>query len=166
RLLQRLYPFSFFFLHQLTTILFAIAMLACARGIQAKVKKAYWSTLLLLLVGIVNTWLNLGTPSLTIYLAVLLLLVILMRNTVYREKLQYSLGKFIVDGSIFAGSLILYSLVGLVNSPTYTAKHKVPSFFLFPGDTSWLSGNFGIVLELVAMIVSSIVFVLHSRAFR
>lgn len=153
RLLQRLYPFSFFFLHQLTTILFAIAMLACARGIQAKVKKAYWPTLLLLLVGIVNTWLNLGTPSLTIYLAVLLLLVILMRNTVYREKLQYSLGKFIVDGSIFAGSLILYSLVGLVNSPTYTAKHKVPSFFLFPGEKIWLSGFFGMLLGLLIMVL-------------
>ena len=31
RFLQRFYPFTFFFLHQLTTILFAIAMLACAR---------------------------------------------------------------------------------------------------------------------------------------
>ncbi|MCG4788805.1 hypothetical protein L0N33_26100, partial [Roseburia faecis] len=65
RFLQRFYPFTFFFLHQLSTVLFAIAMLACARGVQAKLKKAYWPSLILLLIGMVNTLWNLGTWGLT-----------------------------------------------------------------------------------------------------
>ena len=153
RFLQRFYPFTFFFLHQLTTILFAIAMLACARGIQAKVKKAYWPTVILLLIGIINTFINLGTPSLAIYLVVLLVLMFLMRNTIYREKLQYSIGKLIFDGSIYAGSLILYSIVGLVNSPNYAEKHRVPTFFFFQGEKIWLSGFIGMLLGLIIMIL-------------
>ncbi|MEE6660794.1 lysylphosphatidylglycerol synthase domain-containing protein, partial [Limosilactobacillus pontis] len=85
KIIQRLYPYTFFFLHQMTTILFAVAMLACARGLQAKVKKAYWPTLVLLLIGIGNTIWNLGTLSLTIYLVIVLLLVLMSRHVLYRE---------------------------------------------------------------------------------
>ena len=111
RFLQRFYPFAFFFLHQLSTVLFAIAMLACARGVQAKLKKAYWPSLILLLIGMVNTLWNLGTWGLTIYLLILLLLVLTMRHALYREKMAYSLGKAFSDGIVFVGIFILYIIV-------------------------------------------------------
>lgn len=151
RFLQRFYPFTFFFLHQLTTILFAIAMLACARGIQAKVKRAYWPTLILLVIGIVNTLINLGTVTLTIYLLIILVLLFLMRNVSYRKKLQYSMGKFLVDSCIFVGSLILYILVGFYNTPRYSSNHVVPQFLLFPGEKIWLSGFIGLLLGFAIM---------------
>lgn len=146
RFLQRFYPFTFFFLHQLTTILFAIAMLACARGLQAKVKRAYWPTVIILVIGITNTLINLGTISLTIFLFIILLLVFLMRHVPYRKKLQYSFGKFMIDSLIFVGSLVLYIIVGVINTPNYSSNHNVPQFLLFPGEKIWLSGFIGLIL--------------------
>ncbi|WP_295730987.1 bifunctional lysylphosphatidylglycerol flippase/synthetase MprF [uncultured Limosilactobacillus sp.] len=151
RLLQRFYPFTFFFLHQLTTIIFAIAMLACARGLESKVKRAYWPTVIVLVIGITNTIINLGTVSLTIFLFIILILVFLMRHVPYREKLQYSTGKFIVDSIIFVGSLILYIIVGIINTPHYAANHSIPQFLLFPGEKIWLSGFLGLILGFVIM---------------
>ncbi|QZN92711.1 bifunctional lysylphosphatidylglycerol flippase/synthetase MprF [Limosilactobacillus panis] len=153
KIIQHLYPYTFFFIHQMSTILFAIAMLACARGLQAKVKRAYWPTLALLLIGIANTIWNLGTISLTIYLVIVLLLVLMSKHVLYREKLQYSLGKFATDSLIFAGSCILYVIVGVINAPQYASKHRVPAFLFFPGERVWLSGLVGLGLGLVLMLL-------------
>lgn len=153
KLLARLYPFTFFFLHQLTAVLFAMALLACARGIESKVSKAYWPTLLLLLIGIANTIWNLGTLSLTIYLAIVLFLIIISKRELYRHKLQYSIGKFIIDLTIFAGSCILYIIVGVMNSPEYSKVHRIPNFFLFPGERVWLSGLFGLAIGLLVLML-------------
>lgn len=153
KIIQHLYPYTFFFIHQMSTILFAIAMLACARGLQAKVKRAYWPTLVLLLVGIANTIWNLGTISLTIYLVIVLLMVLMSRHVLYRKKLQYSIGKFTVDGLIFAGGFILYVIVGLINAPQYSSKHRIPSFLFFPGEKIWLSGLLGLGLGILLMLV-------------
>lgn len=153
KLFQHLYPYTFFFLHQMTTILFAVAMLACARGLQAKVKKAYWPTLILLLIGIGNTIWNLGTWSLTIYLSIVLLFVLMSRHVLYRQKLQYSISKFIIDGLIFAGSFILYIIVGVINAPQYTDKHHIPQFLFFPGERIWLSGMIGLLIGLILMFI-------------
>lgn len=153
RILQRFFPFTFFFLHQLTTILFAIAMLACARGIQSKVKRAYWPTLIILVIGMTNTVINLGTFYLTAYLLVLLGLVILMRHVPYRKKLQYSIGKFMGDSLIFMGSLVLYIIVGVINTPHYAANHHIPDFLLFPGERIWLSGFIGLGLGFAIMVL-------------
>lgn len=153
KIIQHLYPYTFFFIHQMSTILFAIAMLACARGLQAKVKRAYWPTLALLLIGIANTIWNLGTISLIIYLVIVLLLVLMSKHVLYREKLQYSLGKFATDSLIFAGSCILYVIVGVINAPQYANKHRVPAFLFFPGERVWLSGLVGLGLGLVLMLL-------------
>src|SRR5699024_11326728 len=99
----RLYPFTFFFIHQLSTVLFSIAMLACARGLASKVQKAYWPTLALLLIGIISTWWHLRTMSLTIYLAIVLVLILLSKRELYRATLPYSISKFATDLLIVAG---------------------------------------------------------------
>lgn len=151
KLFQRLYPYTFFFLHQMTTILFAVAMLACARGLQSKIKKAYWPTVILLVIGIANTIWNLGTMGLTIYLAIVLLLVLISKHVLYRKKLQYSISKFTIDGLIFAGSFILYVIVGVINSPHYASHHHLPDFLFFPEEKVWLSGLIGLILGLFLM---------------
>lgn len=151
RFLQKFYPFTFFFLHQLTAVLFAIAMLACARGLQAKVKKAYWPSLILLLIGMINTLWNFGTWSLTIYLLILLILVVTMRHALYREKLAYSLGKALFDSVVFAGIFVLYVFVGMINEPNYARHHYIPQYLFFPGERLWLSGFIGLLLGLIVM---------------
>lgn len=153
KIIANLYPYTFFFLHQLTTILFALAMLACARGLQSKVKKAYLPTLILLVIGIANTIWNLGTLSLTIYLVIVLILVLLSRHVLYRKKLEYSIGKFAIDSLIFAGACILYVIVGVINAPQYSSKHHIPDFLFFPGEKIWISGLFGLILGLLLIFV-------------
>lgn len=153
KFLVQLYPFTFFFLHQLTSVLFAMALLAVARGIESKVAKAYWPALILLVIGIANTIWNLGAISLTIYLAVVLLLIILSKKELYRVKLQYSIGKFILDLAIFAGACILYIIVGVMNSPQYSRLHRVPNFFLFPGEKVWISGLLGLLIGLILLMI-------------
>lgn len=153
KLFARLYPFTFFFIHQLSTVLFAIAMLACARGLASKVQKAYWPTLALLLIGIISTWWNLRTMSLTIYLAIVLVLILLSKRELYRAKLQYSISKFATDLLIFAGSCILYVIVGVLNAPQYIRSHKIPNFFLFPGEKVWFSGLIGLLLGLILLVL-------------
>lgn len=153
KFLMRFYPFTFFFLHQLTTMLFAIALLACARGLQAQLTRAYWPTLLILGIGIVNTIWNLGTLSLTIFLVFVFILVLLSRKTLYRKKFVYSLGKFAIDASIFFGSLLIYFIIGVINRPHYLAAHHIPNFLLFPGEKIWLSGFIGLLLGLLVMLL-------------
>lgn len=152
RFLQRFYPFTFFFLHQLSTVLFAIAMLACARGVQAKLKKAYWPSLILLLIGMVNTLWNLGTWGLTFYLLILLILVLTMRHALYREKMAYSLGKAFNDGIVFVGLFVLYIIIGIVNEPNYYEHHNIPQFLFFPGESLWFSGFIGLILGILVML--------------
>ena len=153
KFLMHFYPFTFFFLHQLTTVLFAIALLSCARGIESRLKKAYWPTLALLLVGIINTLWNLGTWGLTIYLTVVLLMILFSRKTLYREKFVYGIGKIIIDSTIFLGSLIVYTIIGIINRSQYLATHHIPAFLVFPGEKIWLSGLIGLLLGLLVMFV-------------
>lgn len=153
KFLMRFYPFTFFFLHQLTTMLFAIALLACARGLQAQLTKAYWPTLTILGIGIVNTIWNLGTVSLTIFLVFVFFLVLMSRKTLYRKKFVYSIGKLIFDTAIFFGSLAIYFVIGVINRPRYLAAHHIPGFLLFPGEKIWLSGFIGLLLGLLVMLI-------------
>ena len=116
--LAKLYPYTFLFINQLTDIVFAFALIGMARGIEAKVKKAYWPTLIDLVIGIVNTLWRVYTPTLAIFLGVILVMVALSRKELYRKQLRYSITKKIVDGSIFAGIFFSYAIVGFINSPS------------------------------------------------
>ena len=69
-----------------------------------------------------------------------------MRHVPYRKKIQYSFGKFMIDSLIFIGSLVLYIIVGVINTPNYSSNHNVPQFLLFPGEKIWLSGFIGLLL--------------------
>ncbi|MEY8441993.1 bifunctional lysylphosphatidylglycerol flippase/synthetase MprF [Lactobacillaceae bacterium 24-114] len=149
RFMENLYPFTFVFIHQFSTVLFAIALLACARGVESKVQKAYLPTLILLVIGIATTWWNLKTATLTIYLAVVFFLILLSKKELYRKKLQYSISKLTTDLLIFAGSCIMYVVIGVINTPSYSRKHHVPNFFLFPGEKIWFSGLIGIIIGLI-----------------
>ena len=144
--LAKLYPYTFLFINQLTDIVFAFALIGMARGIEAKVKKAYWPTLIVLGIGIVNTLWRVYTPTLAIFLGVILVMVVLSRKELYRKQLRYSIIKKIVDGSIFAGIFFLYAIVGFINSPSYVHHHRVPTIFLFPAQSIWLSGFIGLLI--------------------
>ena len=80
-------------------------------------------------------------------------MVLMSRHVLYREKLQYSIGKFTIDSLIFAGGFILYVIVGVINAPQYSSKHRIPSFLFFPGEKIWLSGLLGLGLGILLMLL-------------
>ena len=91
------------------------------------------------MIGIVNIFVAaFYTPTLAIFLGVILVMVALSRKELYRKQLRYSITKKIVDGSIFAGIFFLYAIVGFINSPSYVHHHRVPTIFLFPAQSIWL----------------------------
>lgn len=160
--LARFYPLTFFILHQLSTIMFAIILLACARGISSRVAKAYWPTMIVLGVASLNAYFNLASPSVTLSTWVIMFLVWKMRPVLYRKKLQYTLGKFTIDAVIFAGSMLVYMLVGYLNSPKYQIKHTTPNYLLFPGGHIWASGFIGMLIGLILMTIM-IRFLMHAN---
>lgn len=166
KFLQKFYPFTFFLLHQLSTIVFAIAILACARGLQARVKKAFCPTMIVLLIGMFNALFNLALPALAGYILILLVIVWGMRASLYRYKLQYSMGKFIFDGVIFAGSFLLYVVVGVVNTPNYESDHVIPDYLLFPGEHIWLSGFIGLLIGIAIMLLILHYFTRYADPFK
>lgn len=153
RFLDWFYPMTFFFLHQLTTIVYAIALLVCARGLQNKLKSAYWPSLILLLIGVANTIWNLATWTTILYLIIILVLILMSNDELYRIQMQYSPGDLAIDILIFIGGALLYVIVGIINTPTYNLRHNLPSFLLFPGEHVWLSGLIGIILGIMLVMV-------------
>lgn len=151
--LARLYPYTFLFINQMTDIIFAFTLIGMARGIQAKVAKAYYPTLVILSIGIINTLWRVYTPSLALFLCLILIMVILSRKELYRKQLHYSIGKLLVDSSIFVVTFFLYAIVGIINSPSYVHHHQIPSVLLFPAQGIWLSGFIGLLLAAIVLLV-------------
>ena len=114
--LLKLHSYTFFFFDQMNDIIFAMALMGLARGISAKVQRAFWPTVAVLGIGIVNTVYQTKSLSLAFFLGLVLLFVWLSRKELYRQQLQYSLGKMVADVVIFAGVFILYAIVGIINN--------------------------------------------------
>lgn len=155
-LLMKLDTYTFLFLNQISSIIFAFMLLGMARGIQNKVKKAFWPTLVILAVGIINTLIHAYTLSLAIFLAVVFLAVVLSRHELYREQLQYSLAEVVVDTAIVVGIALLYVVVGIINAPStlihHHHPHYVPPLLLFPAQRVWLYGFIGIIIATVILV--------------
>ncbi|KRL02868.1 bifunctional lysylphosphatidylglycerol flippase/synthetase MprF [Liquorilactobacillus capillatus] len=149
----KLYPYTFLFLSQIASMVFAFLLLGMARGIESKVKQAFWPTLILLLVGIINTLWRSFSIGMTCFLALVMLNVIFSRKELYRNHFQYSFGKMCFDGLLFTGIFVLYAIVGAINSTQYTIHHAVPDALLFPSEKVWLSGFVGLVIAALALIL-------------
>lgn len=156
QILLKIMPYTFFFLDHITTIIFAFLLIGMARGIESKLKKAYIPTLVVLAIGIINTLWKAYTLSLAVFLALVMLMVYFSRHEMYRQRLQYSFGKLVVDAAIFVGTFVLYAIVGIINFP---AKHipnhfkKIPDFLLFPGQKLWFYGLLGLLLAAVILLL-------------
>lgn len=149
----KLYPYTFLFLSQISSMVFAFLLIGMARGIESKVKHAFWPTLILLSVGIINTLWRSFSIGMTCFLAFVMLNVVFSRKELYRNHFQYSFGKLCFDGVLFAGVFVLYAIVGAINSTQYTIHHAVPDALLFPSEKLWLSGFVGLVLAAVALLL-------------
>lgn len=152
-LFARLYPFTFFFLTQLSNVIFGFLLLGLARGIESKVKKAYWPTIIILGFGIVNTLQKDFSWGLTFFLAFVVFCVYLSRNEFQRVKLVYSWGKMLLDGSIVFGMLFFYIILGFLNSPRFHHHRRVPTDFTLPSEAFWLAGFIGVITGIASFML-------------
>ncbi|MDN7146454.1 bifunctional lysylphosphatidylglycerol flippase/synthetase MprF [Liquorilactobacillus mali] len=149
----KLYPYTFFFLSQLSSTVFAFLLIGVARGIEAKVKKAYWPTICVLLIGIINTLWRSFSIGTAVFLIFVTFVVAVSRKELYRENLTYSFNRVVVDSGMFITVFGLYATVGIMNSPQHFIRHKVPTALLFPSEKIWFSGFLGMVIAAVILII-------------
>ncbi|MCP8852058.1 bifunctional lysylphosphatidylglycerol flippase/synthetase MprF [Latilactobacillus sakei] len=149
----QLYPYTFFFLDRVTNIIVAFVMLGLARGVANRVKRVYWPLMILLVIAIANTLWRDFSIKLAVFLILVLLASLLLKRELYREKIEFSWNDRIVDGAIFVGVFLLYSFVGIANSPHLHHRKPVPTALLFPSERIWLVGFVGLLVAAATLFI-------------
>lgn len=156
RWLHTLNPLKSHFIIQFPSILLGFLLIIMGRGIAARVKRAYFPTIVLILLAL--TYILVIDFSITgiLFLSLLLLIIIGSKNELFREQLIYSWEWLTVDGLIIGTLSLLYIIIGVYNLPTFPHhRHHFISFFLFPSEKIWFSG----LLAIVAVSFMIILFV-------
>lgn len=148
----RLVPYMFYFLDQVSNIIMAFLLIGLARGVGARVKLAYWPTMVVLVIAIGNTlWRENFPGGLAVLLGIVLLCLILARPELYRQGFHYSWGGLLVDGIIFVGTFVVYTILGI---STFRVQHHhswLPKTWLFPSTQVWLNGLGGLLVALLIL---------------
>nr|WP_035179348.1 bifunctional lysylphosphatidylglycerol flippase/synthetase MprF [Lentilactobacillus farraginis] len=150
RLYIRLFPYSIFFVSHVMNIIVAFLLIGLASGIWAKTKRAFWPTVIVLIISILNTWLNEAFTWRMITLFVIILVILwLSRSVLYRDRMANSWGVLLFNGSLFIVTFIGYTLVGIAANP-HTPLH-FDKAYLFPSQAAWLVGFVGLVIALLVL---------------
>jgi len=157
KLILQVYQFTFFFNNQASRINNAFLMIGAAIGTAGRVKKAFWPTVIILLVAILNTirWLvvyDAISMKFIIFLVVILAFVAMSRHAYYRERLAFSWGQTLWVACVYVVTFVLYTIVGVYNAPQIHHRHAVPEALFFPSQKLWLFGVIGLVLAALILI--------------
>lgn len=148
RLYLHLVPFMLMYLNQLTSIVIGFLLIGLARGVGERVKRAFWPTVIVLVLSIINTLYQENFPGeVALFLGIVLVCLWLSRGQFYREHLAYSWGGSVADGAIFAGTFIVYAVAGLFTMNVLHPHLKLSKQVLFPSQSVWISGLIGILLS-------------------
>lgn len=152
--LRDLNPFSIHIISQFPAVLLGFILIILGRGISAKVKRAYFPTISVLLVALVYMFFKDFSYGMIIFFMLLLSFIIFSKNELYREQLVYSWEMKTVDGLIFSALTILYIAIGVYNLPTFPhyKKHFI-SFLAFPSEKTWFSGLLAVIVVFLFIIV-------------
>ncbi len=153
-----IYPYTFFFLNQINSILMAFVLIAAGVGTAARVKKAFSLTIIVLVIAILNTlrWLLIYGEfswSFILFLFCVLLLTWVSRGAYYRERMAPSWGLVSWTIAIYIVTFVTYGIVGVLNRPNTHHNFTVPHFLFFPSQKVWLGGFFGLILAAVILFV-------------
>lgn len=151
RLFEWLLPYSFHFLDQTLNLLFGLLLLGLARGIYAKVRRAYLPTLAVLTFCLANTIVQTTNRHLIIYFLIVIVAVYGSRKEFYRERLVYSWGGIAADGLLFGFLLVLYAVAGFFTTTDSYNEFIVRNFILFPSDQQWFAGLLGIAAAVLIL---------------
>ena len=136
----------------------AFLLIGVALGTAGRVKKAFWPTVIVLLVAILNTirWLvvyDAISMKFIIFLVIILALVALSRHAYYRDRMAFSWGQTLWVGCVYVVTFVLYTIVGVYNAPQIHHRHAVPEALFFPSQKLWLFGVLGLVLAAMILVL-------------
>lgn len=152
--LEHLNPFRLHIIAQFPSILLGFSLLIMGRGMAARVKRAYWPTIILLIVTIFYAFITDFSLFTVSYFVLLLILVIVSKSELYREQLVYSWEWLTMDGLIYGILTVLYLIIGFYNLPSFSnhfQRHHIlrpGSFLLFPSEKAWFSGFIAIMVVI------------------
>ncbi|MEG7327943.1 hypothetical protein V6C28_14615, partial [Enterococcus faecium] len=116
------------------------------RAMAARVKRAYWPTIGLILLSLIYVGITDLSLTAVVFLTILLLIIVASKNELFREQIIYSWEWLTVDGLITGTLSLLYIIIGVYNMPEFPhRKHHFISFFLFPSEKIWFSGLLAII---------------------
>lgn len=140
--LSHLNPFRFRLIVQFPSILIGFTLLIMGRGIAARVKRAYWPTLLLIGTAILYSFLIDFSWITIVYLILLFMIIVVSKSELFREQLVYSWEWLTIDGIVFGILTLLYLILGVVQLPELPHRHPhhLMNFVLLPSEKIWLSG--------------------------
>ncbi|BAL62042.1 bifunctional lysylphosphatidylglycerol flippase/synthetase MprF [Melissococcus plutonius] len=149
--LSRLNPLQFHIIIQFPAILLGFLLLITGRGISARVKRAYWPTIALIILTLVYTFFEDFNLGIIFFLAILLIIIIFSKKELFREQLVYSWEMITIDSIIFSVLILLYIAIGVYNLPSFSHRHhhRFASFFLIPSEQIWFSGFLAILFVFI-----------------
>ncbi|MBO1306743.1 bifunctional lysylphosphatidylglycerol flippase/synthetase MprF [Enterococcus sp. 669A] len=153
RFLRQLNPIHSRVIVVFPAILLGFLLIIAGRGVAARVKRAYYPTIVLVvLTGLYSAAAGFRIST-GLFLVLLLLFVIFTRGELYREQLVYGAEWLTIDSVIIGGLTLLYIIIGVYNSPTIHHRHHLPEFFLFPSEDIWMAGFVAILLVSVIVLL-------------
>ncbi len=146
-------PYTFYFLDELTNMIFAFVLIGLARGIGSRIKKAFWPTAVVLVIAMMNSlWKENFPVSMCITFALILLCLWLSKSCLYREKLSYSWGQVIMDSIVFGITFLIYLVIGVYTRYRYALLH-FKNVYLLPSYQVWFVGFLGLIIAALILII-------------
>lgn len=146
RWLHSLNPLRLHLIIQFPSILLGFLFVVMGRAMAARVKRAYWPTIGLILLSLIYVGITDLSLTAVVFLTILLLIIVASKNELFREQIIYSWEWLTVDGLITGTLSLLYIIIGVYNMPEFPhRKHHFISFFLFPSEKIWFSGLLAII---------------------
>ncbi|MFT8864113.1 MAG: bifunctional lysylphosphatidylglycerol flippase/synthetase MprF [Lacticaseibacillus paracasei] len=149
-LYQRLYPYTFLFLDRVTNVIVAFLILGFGRGIASRVKRAYWPTVIVLIVAMVASLREDNHLRFIVFLILVVIALILTRRELTRDRLALSWGNKLIDGVVFGLTFIFYAFAVFYNAPAIHHRH-VPDVFLFPSERMFFTTLIGVMLAALTV---------------
>ncbi len=149
-LYQRLYPYTFLFLDRVTIVIVAFLILGFGRGIASRVKRAYWPTVIVLIVAMVASLREDNHLRFIVFLILVVIALILTRRELTRDRLALSWGNKLIDGAVFGLTFIFYAFAVFYNAPAIHHRH-VPDVFLFPSERMFFTTLIGVMLAALTV---------------
>lgn len=144
-------PYTLVFLGRAANIVIAFMLMGLARGIANKSRKAYWLTIIILILGMITTLLKDTSLKTIIFLGVMIIVTLLSRRELYRERIQFAWGDRLFDGMIYIAAFVAYAVAGFYNAPNIHHRRPVPTAWIFPSWRLYLSGLIAMFIAIVTV---------------